>query len=74
MSQIIRATGRSEGRQGMIWKVEGSGMAIMSLSSIRQNPAMEEPSNPIPSSIPSCSSEGVMLKIFWTPRTSVNQN
>ena len=74
MSQIIRATGRSEGRQGMIWNVPGSGIAIMSLSSIRQKPAMEEPSNPIPSSIPSCSSEGVMLKIFCTPRTSVNQN
>jgi len=74
MSQNIRATGRSLGRQGMSWNVAGSGMAIMSLSSMRANPSMEEPSNPMPSDMPAASSEGVTLKVLSLPRTSVNQN
>ena len=74
MSQNIRATGRSLGRQGISWKVLGSGRAIMSLSSMRANPSIEDPSNPMPSAMPSSSSEGVTLKDFSFPRTSVNQN
>ena len=49
-------------------------MAIMSLSSMRANPSIDDPSKPIPSSMPSSNSEGVMLKTFCIPRTSVNQN
>jgi hypothetical protein len=56
----------------MIWNVEGSGRATMSDSWIRENPSMEEPSNPIPSVNAVSSSDGVMAKDFRNPRTSVN--
>ena len=67
------ATGASWARQGTKAKVLISGLAIMSLSSIRAKPSMEEPSKPMPSN-PVSSSDGVMAKLFRTPRTSVNQN
>ena len=48
-SQNIRADPLlGSGRHGNIRKVVGSGMAIMSDSSIGLKPVMEEPSNPIP--------------------------
>ena len=60
MSQNIRATAfSSSGRQGIRAKVEGSGMAIMSDSSIGLKPVIEEPSKPMPPSKASSSSDGV---------------
>jgi hypothetical protein len=46
----------------------------MSLSSIRANPWIEEPSKPIPSSKAPSSSDGDMAKLFGRPRMSVNHN
>ncbi len=73
MSQNMRATERSWGRQGMMAKVAGSGMAIMSDSSMRANPSMDEPSKPMPSSRALGSSSTVMATLFREPRMSVNQ-
>ena len=49
----------SRGRQGRIRKVSGSGKAIMSDSSMRVKPSMDEPSKPMPSSNALSSSESV---------------
>lgn len=54
--------------------VVGSGLAIMSLSSMRANPSIEEPSNPIASPRASSSSDEVMVKLLRNPRISVNHN
>ena len=44
----MRATAFSFGRHGSTLKVSGSGIAIMSDSSIRLKPVIDEPSKPIP--------------------------
>ena len=72
-SQIIRATLRSPCFHGISWKVSGSGIAIMSDSSIALKPVIDEPSKPIPSSSASSSSLGVIAKLFRCPSRSVNQ-
>ena len=72
-SQKTRPTPCSSGRQGRIAKVDGSGMAIMSDSSIALKPVIEEPSKPIPFSNASSSSAELMLNDFSCPRMSVNQ-
>ena len=69
----MRATRRSRGRQGRSWKVVGSGIAIMSDSSMRAKPSIDEPSKPTPSSSASSSSSTVIAKLFSEPRMSVNQ-
>ena len=51
----------------------GSGMAIMSDSSIRLKPVIDEPSNPIPSANASSSSSLPTANDFSWPRMSVNQ-
>ena len=56
MSQNIRAEPCSAGRHGSAAKVVGSGIAIMSDSSIALKPVIEEPSKPIPPSNASASS------------------
>ena len=57
MSQNIRAVRlRSSGRQGISLSEVGSGIAIMSDSSIGLNPLIEEPSKPMPPSKASSSS------------------
>ncbi len=68
----MRATPLSSGRHGRILKVEGSGIAIMSDSSIALNPVIDEPSNPIPPSKASSSSCALIEKLFSWPRMSVN--
>ncbi len=73
-SQNILATDRrSLGLHGRRQKVVGSGIATMSLSSMRANPSMDDPSKPIPSAMPVSSSSTVMAKLLRKPRTSVNQ-
>ena len=62
------------GRQGTSWKVVGSGMAIMSDSSMRAKPSMDEPSKPMPSSRAFSSSSTVMAKLLRAPTMSVNQS
>ena len=56
-----------------MWKVEGSGIAIMSDSSIGLNPVIEDPSKPMPPSNASSSSAALIEKLFNWPRMSVNQ-
>ena len=73
MSQNMRATPCSSGRQGSTAKVVGSGIAIMSDSSIALKPVIEEPSKPIPASNASSSSAALIEKDFSWPRMSVNQ-
>src|SRR5215203_3228488 len=73
MSQNMRATPRSSGRHGSTRKVDGSGMAIMSDSSIALKPVIEEPSKPMPPSKASSSSAALTEKLFSCPRMSVNQ-
>ncbi len=73
MSQNMRATRFSLGRQGRIANVVGSGNAIMSDSSMRAKPSIEEPSKPTPSSSAGSSSSTVMATLFKEPRMSVNQ-
>ena len=59
---------------GRIWKVEGSGLAIMSASDTRAKPSIAEPSKPIPSSkAPSSSAGAIATDLSW-PWTSVNQS
>src|SRR4051794_19978036 len=72
MSQNIRATPCSSGRQGSTAKVEGSGIAIMSDSSMALNPVIEEPSKPMPPSKASSSSSRWTENDLSWPRTSVN--
>ena len=69
----MRATPLSSGRHGRIAKVETSGMAIMSDSSIALNPVIEDPSKPIPPSNASSSSALLIEKLLSWPRMSVNQ-
>ena len=63
----------SSGRQGSTLKVVGSGMAIMSDSSMALKPVIELPSKPMPPSKASSSSAALMLNDFSWPRMSVNQ-
>ncbi len=72
-SQNMRATALSRGRHGINSKVDGSGMAIMSDSSMRANPSIDEPSKPVPSSSACSSSCTVIETLFRVPRMSVNQ-
>ena len=53
--------------------MDGSGIAIMSDSSIGLKPVIEEPSKPMPPSKASSSSAALIEKLFSWPRTSVNQ-
>src|SRR5918999_4949548 len=73
-SQNSRPTlGVSPVRHGRIRNVVGSGMAIMSDSSIRLNPVIDEPSKPMPSSsAPASSSRPTANDLSW-PNMSVNQ-
>src|SRR5215217_621345 len=76
MSANIRATPPppSSGRHGSRRNVLGSGIAIMSDSSIALKPVIEEPSKPIPASkAPSRSCELIENDFSW-PRMSVNQS
>src|SRR5438094_2011269 len=70
----MRPTPCSSGRQGSTANVVGSGMAIMSDSSIALKPVIEEPSKPMPPSKASSSSAALMENDFSWPRMSVNQN
>ena len=70
----MRATPLSSGRHGRILKVDGSGIAIMSDSSIALNPVIDEPSKPMPPSKASSSSCALIEKLFSWPRMSVNQS
>ena len=75
-SQNIRAacisgTSCSKGRT---WKVDGSGIAILSDSEIREKPSMEDPSKPTPSSKADSSSDGLITTDFNPPMRSVNHN
>ena len=54
-------------------KVDGSGIAIMSDSSIALKPVIDEPSKPIPPSNASSSSAALIENDFSWPRMSVNQ-
>src|ERR1700759_4394131 len=73
MSQNIRATPCSAGRHGSTLNVSGSGIAIMSDSSIGLKPVIEDPSNPIPPSNASDSSVALIENALSWPRMSVNQ-
>ncbi len=59
---------------GSIWKVAGSGRAIMSLSLARAKPSIADPSKPMPSSNAPSSSAGATATDFRVPSTSVNQS
>ena len=72
-SQNIRPTPCSSGRHGSTANVDGSGIAIMSDSSIALKPVIEEPSKPIPASNASSSSAALIENDFSWPRMSVNQ-
>ena len=74
ISQNIRATASSFALHGTILNVAGSGFASISLSSIRANPFIEEPSNPIPSSNAASNSLTEIVTHFNRPRMSVNQS
>ena len=73
MSQNIRATPSSSGRQGSEANVVGSGIATMSDSSMALKPVIEEPSKPMPRSNASSSSAALIENDFRWPRMSVNQ-
>src|SRR5215211_3128341 len=76
MSANIRATPppSCSGRHGSSRNVLGSGIAIMSDSSIALKPVIEEPSKPMPASkAPSRSWEMIENDFSW-PRMSVNQS
>src|SRR6202008_3500585 len=61
------------GLHGRTLNVVGSGMAIMSDSSIALKPVIDEPSKPMPPSKASSSSEALIENDFNCPRMSVNQ-
>ena len=63
-SQNRRATPCSSGRHGRIANVDGSGIAIMSDSSIALKPVIEEPSKPMPSEKAASSSARLIEKDF----------
>src|SRR4051794_32937456 len=69
----MRPTPCSSGRHGRTAKVDGSGIAIMSDSSMALKPVIEEPSKPMPFSNASSSSAELMLNDLSCPRMSVNQ-
>ena len=74
MSANIRAVRLpSSGRQGISRIVVGSGIAIMSDSSIGLKPVIEEPSKPMPPSKASSRSAALIEKLFSWPSMSVNQ-
>src|SRR5215217_9121571 len=76
MSANIRATPppSSSGRHGSRRKVEASGIATMSDSSIALKPVIDEPSKPMPASkAPSRSCELIENDFSW-PRMSVNHS
>ena len=64
----------SSGRHGSTLNVVGSGIAIMSDSSIALKPVIDEPSKPIPPSNASSSSSALIANDFSWPRMSVNQS
>ena len=70
----MRATPSVSGRHGSTANVVGSGIAIMSDSSIALKPVIDEPSKPIPPSKASSSSATLIEKLLSCPRMSVNQN
>ena len=70
----MRATPCSSGRHGKTANVDGSGIAIMSDSSIALKPVIEEPSKPIPPSNASSSSARLIENDFSWPRMSVNHS
>src|SRR5450755_217561 len=74
MSQNIRADPASEGRHGSAAKVLGSGIAIMSDSSIALKPVIEDPSKPIPPSNASANSLALIENAFSCPMMSVNHS
>ena len=74
MSQNTRASVAFGSPQGSTSNVFGSGIASTSLSWIRLNPSIDEPSKVIPSSSAFSSSAGLIAKLFRFPRTSVNQS
>src|SRR3954451_10400049 len=74
MSQNIRPTPWSAGRHGRIANVDGSGIAIMSDSSIALKPVIDEPSKPMPPSKAASSSAALMENDFSWPRMSVNHS
>ena len=74
MSQNIRPTPCSSGRHGRTPNVVGSGIAIMSDSSIGLKPVIDEPSNPIPPSNASASSVALIENALSWPRMSVNHS
>jgi len=63
-SQNMRPTPCSSGRQGSTANVAGSGIAIMSDSSIALNPVIEDPSNPMPASSAPSSSAALIENDF----------
>ena len=73
MSQKTRASVALGSPQGSTSKVFGSGIASTSLSWIRENPSIDEPSKVMPSSSAFSSSAGLIAKLFRFPRMSVNQ-
>src|SRR5699024_1506875 len=60
--------------KGNTWNVEGSGIAILTDSEIREKPSIDEPSKPTPSSNADSSSEGLITTDFNPPMRSVNHN
>ena len=72
-SQIMRPTFVSPSFHGISRYVPGSGIAIMSDSSIALKPVIDEPSNPMPSSRAPSISLGVTANDFRCPSRSVNQ-
>ena len=70
----MRATpAPSSGRHGSTLNVVGSGIAIMSDSSMALKPVIEEPSKPMPPSKASSSCSAEIENDFSCPRMSVNQ-
>ena len=64
----------SSGRHGSVRNVAGSGIAIMSDSSIALKPVIDEPSKPIPPSNASSRSAELIENDFSWPRMSVNHS
>ena len=73
VGEHARDAASSSGRHGSTAKVDGSGTAIMSDSSMGLKPVIEEPSKPMPPSKASSSSAAPIENDFSCPRTSVNQ-
>jgi len=69
---MSRATRESESPHGKIRKVERSGARSMSLSSMRTNPSMLEPSNMMSPASAFSNWEAGISTFLLTPRMSVN--